>query len=537
VAVLPFANLSGNADLDHLARGIPAGLITRLAQVAGLEVLSRSETWGTAGKKLSPAALAKSLGVASLVEGELHGGENKLRVDVRLTDATSGVVLWSQGFSGSASDVFALQRQIAVRLTHVLAVPLSPAERRRMAKDPTTSLAAYSYDLRGEQALADATDEQGAELAASQFREALRRDPQFALAHAGLAEALVRVHQYRPEAALLEAADSHVHRALTLDPSLGPAQVALARVARAQGHPESAIKELKTVVSSLAQPDEAYRELAAAYGQMGDLEQAEAALRLAVSSASDYWLNWEKLGALLMRKGSYGEARKALERAAALAPEGINWPELNLATLELIQGHAKASLDAYQKAGALTGVTRDQRVASNVGTAYFYLGEFEKAERFYRRAIELNPNDFTFHRNLGDVLLRLSKRAAATEQYAAALDLVEKRLEQTPGDQSLLLAEAILAAKTDRCSESLATAAALEAKHPAVGEDARQLAEAYALCGKSDQALVAIKSALASGVEPESLAAEPEFESLRADPRFKKLVGRGKSSGSAPKAK
>ncbi len=537
VAVLPFANLSGNPDLEHLARGIPSGLITRLAQVAGLEVLSRSETWSAAGMKLPPARLAQKLGVASLVEGELRGDEKKLEVDIRLTDASSGVVLWSQGFSGSAGDIFALQREIAVRLTRVLAVPLSAAERQRMAKDPTTSLAAYSFDLRGEQSLADATDEQGAELAVSQFREALRRDPDFALAHAGLAEALVRLHQDRPEAALLEEADREAHRALKLDPALGPAHVALARVARAQGHPESAIKELKGVVSSLAQPDEAYRDLAVAYQQMGDLDQAEDALRLAVASAPDYWLDWEKLGGLLMRKGSYDEARASYERAGALAPEGVKWPELNLATLELFLGQFQASLNAYEQAGALSLTTRSAGVASNVGTAYFYLGDLDKAAEYYRRAVDLDPDNDALRRNLGDMLLRLRKKGEAAEQYRSALALVDKRLEQTPGDRALLLSKAVYAAKVGLCPEALATADGLEKEHAAVGEDARSLAEAYALCGKSDKALAAIRAAIASGVTPKSLAPEAEFESLRSDPRFQKLVGRGSSTGPGAKAR
>ncbi len=534
VAVLPFANLSGNPELDHLARGIPAGLINRLAQVAGLEVLSRLESWGSGDKKLPPERLARKLGVASLVEGQVHGEGDKLEVDVQLTDAGSGVVLWSESFAGSAAKIFDLQRQIALRLARVLAVPLSAAERRRMAKDPTSSLAAYSYDLRGEQSLADATDAQGLAIAATQFREALRRDPSFALAHAGLAETLVRLNQDRPDAALLEEANQHAHRALELDAALGPAQVALAQVARAQGHPESAIKELKNVVASLSEPDEAYRELASAYQQMGDLKQAEESLRLAIASASDYWLNWETLGSFLLRQGRYDEARQALEHAAALAPAGIKWPEQNLITIDLFRGHWQAAVDAFEKVG---GGTRDPTVASNMGTAYFYLGRFDKAESLYRRAVNLDPANFQVRRNLGDVLLRLGKKQAATEEYRTALDLVEKRLEQTPKDHSLLLWKALYAAKAASCPEALATASTLGKKSAVVGESARFLAETYALCGKTDQALAAIQAALASGITPQSLAPEPEFDSLRADPRFEKLVGPGAAGKPSAKAK
>ncbi len=531
VAVLPFANLTGTPDLDHLARGIPAGLISRLGQVSGLEVLGRSESWGAAEKSGSAEQLASRLGVASLVEGELHGGESDLRVDVKLTDGSTGLVVWSQGFTGTEKALFDLQRKIATSVVRVLAVPLSRAERRRMARNPTSSLAAYALDLRAEQSLARATDPQGVELASAQFREALRRDPSFALAHAGLAEALVRLHEGRPDVELLAEADRHAHRALELDPGLGLSHVALARVARAQGHPESAIEELRKVIPSLTQPDEAYRELAAAYGQMGDLKQKEDSLRLAISSAEDYWLNWEKLGAFLLRQGRYDEARSALERSAALAPEGVKWPELNLAVLELFQTHWRAAVEAFEKVG---GPTNDPLLAANMATAYFYLGRMKEAEALYRRAARLDPEDFKIQRNLGDVLQREGKHAAALSAYHEAQHLVEQRLEQTPGDAELRVWKAVYAAKAHRCPEALETAEALESELTPAGEDARALAQAYALCGAADRALGALEAAIESGIPPESIRQDDEFESLRKDARFQRLVG---AAGPSPTAR
>ncbi|HUP43338.1 MAG TPA: protein kinase, partial [Thermoanaerobaculia bacterium] len=434
VAVLPFVNMTGEADRDHLARGIPAGLITRLGQVSGLQVLSRSESWDVPVQGLTAVLLAKELGVASVVEGELHADADDLRVDVKLTDGPSGLVLWSEGFHGREEALFDLQRTIAGSLVRVLAVPLSAEERRRMARDPTGSLAAYAHHLRGEQLLAQVADFPSAERAAAQFREALRRDPALAPAEAGLAEALLRRFEERPNAALLEEADRHARRALALDPALGPARVALARVARARGRPGSAIEELQEVIPSLSQPDGAYRELAAAYEQMGDLEQAERSLRLAVSSGEESWLNWNRLGALLLRGGRYDEARQALQRAAELAPAGIYWPELNLATLELLQANWQAAVAAFE---ATRAPAHDPRLATNLGTAYFFLGRLEEAEALYRRAVRLAPSDPTFRRNLGDVLLRQGKGEAAREAFRAALERVRERLARTPGDTQL----------------------------------------------------------------------------------------------------
>ena len=521
IAVLPFANLTGDPAVNHLARGIPAGLITRLAEVSDLQVLSRSESWHLADETLPAALLAERLGVASLVEGELHADGGDLRAEVRLSDGPSGLVVWSGRFSGREDALFELQHTIAAGLVRVLAVPLSSAERRRMARDPTSSLAAYSSYLKGEQSLADATNPQRTAIAAHLFRDSLRRDPEFAPAHAGLAEALVQLHEQRPEAETLEEADRHVHRALELDPELGLARVALARVARAYGRPASAIEELQQVIPALAAPEEAYRELAAAYEQMGDLVHAERALLLAVSSGEESWLSWNRLGALYLRGGSYDEARRALQRAAELAPEGIHWPQLNLATLELFQANWQAAVDAFEAAEAPAS---DPRLAANLGTAYFFLGRLDDAEAQFRRAVRLDPEDHQARRNLGDLLLRQGDVGAARSAFRSALELVEKRLTQTPGDAQLRVFQAVYAAKAELCPQALATARDLELEREPVGEDARRLAQAYALCGAIDDALAVLEAGLESGLSPQFLREEDEFEALRDDPRFLRLV-------------
>ncbi|MFP3939698.1 MAG: protein kinase domain-containing protein [Thermoanaerobaculia bacterium] len=524
VAVLPFANLTGDSELDHLSRGIPAGLITRLAQVSGLQVLSRSEAWQTADRSAPPEVLARRLATGSLVEGELHAVGEKLRVEVKLTDGPSGLVLWSEAVEGSEAGLFELQREIAADLVRVLAVPLSDEERARLARDPTSSLVAYAGYLRGEHHLAQATDRQSVELAADHFRESLRLDPEFALAHAGLAEALVRLDEERTETGLLAEAERHARRAFEISPDLGPVRVALARVARAGGRPGKAVEELWEVIPALPQPDEAYRELSAAYEQMGDLSQAEHCLRLAVSSGEENWFNWNALGALLLRLGRHDEAREAFERASELVPERITWPAANLAVLEVLEANWEAAIAAFER---IEQPTRDPRLAANMGTAYFYLGRLDDAEALYRRAVRLDPGNPSQHRNLGDLLARQGRPGAARECYLDALELAERRLERTPGNRELRLSAAVYAAKADRCSRALSGAREVSADLEVVGLDAKTLAQVYAVCGAVDEAFAALDVAVESGVSPELIAEEDEFRALRGDSRFRRLLETG----------
>jgi TolB-like protein len=269
IAVLPFANLTGSPDQDYLSEGLSAGLISRLAEVSGVRVAGRSATWGGNAAKLTPRRLASQLGVSLFVEGEVQQSAEGLKVDVKLTDPDSGLVLWSRGFEGQAEELFVIQRDITRQLAAVLEVPLSSKEIRRLALDPTGSFKAYDFYLRGQQRLGDFTDERSIDTGIEMFRQAIRLDPEFALAHVGLSEALWWSYLLDSSGDKLVEAEKEVLRALDIDPGLPAALVELARVYRSTGRYSASIDELQKVLANHPKPDEAQRELAASYERVG----------------------------------------------------------------------------------------------------------------------------------------------------------------------------------------------------------------------------------------------------------------------------
>jgi serine/threonine-protein kinase len=522
IAVLPFANLTGDPSQDYVGEGLGAGLITQLSEVAGLSIVGRSETWSYRGKGLSARQLGKRLGVEAVLEGGLQPGEKGLRADVNLTDVRTGRILWSQSFVGERQRLFAFQKTIASGVTRFLSIPLSVRERRRMARNPTESGRAYDYYLQGQQFLEAVDKPRNADFARDLFRQAIRIDPQFALARVGLSEALWKIHRRDKDSAALAEAEREAETASTLDPELPAAQVALARVYRDTGRYAESIAELRRILANHPNPDRAQGELAFSYEEAGDLSAAEECLRSAIALRDDYWHHWNSLGAFLVKLTRYPEARSAFQRAAELAPEGTTWPLRNLASVRMLEGDFEGAIEAFEQFGEEPDTAK---LAGNIGTAYFFTHRLEEAERYYELAVRLDPRDPLKHGNLADLYLRQGRQDDARAEYRSALRLVEEALLDNPKSNSLRVRQALYSAKAGECQAASRLAAELQAELPQTGEFAHYRALVHAVCGQRIAALEALRVAIELGFSTELIREEDEFADLHKDPEFLDLVG------------
>ncbi len=520
LAILPFANLTGDPAQNYLGEGLSAGLLTQLAEASTIRVVGRAATWSQSG---SPAKLARELGVGSLVDGEVQRDGDGLVVDVHLTDVGTSLVLWSGRFEGVRDRLMSLQREIAEQLIAVLSIRLSQKELERMARDPTRSFEAYEYFMRGFERLESVRTSDDAKSAATFFRQALRLDHEFALAHAGLSEALWRQHLFEPTADLLIQAEESARQALAIDSALPTGQVALARVLRSRGRSADSIGQLQEALAHHPKPGEAYLELAASYEQTGDLESAEESLRAAVLLGDD-WFAGNALGMFLARHGRYEDSRAAFESAAAKAPSGLSQPQENLATLDLSQGRFDQAIAAFEQ---LPKPIREGRLASNIGTAYYYSSHKEKwqrAERYYKLAVELSPRRDLYRSNLADLYLELGREDEARKSYRIAWALVDEQLEANPESAQLLLRRAQYEAKGGECESAVRHAAALVLAPPQTAPKAYQLAKVFALCGENRAALDALTLAKRLGAPTDMIGQDREFRALATDPVFRQIV-------------
>ena len=232
IAVLPFENLSDDKGAAYFADGIQDEILTKLASIADLKVISRTSTAKYKSKPEDLKTVSQQLGVATVLEGSVQKASNKVRVNVQLIDARADSHLWAKSYDRDIKDVFAVESEVAQEIADSLQAKLSPAEATKLATAPTKDTAAYDLFLKGEfeQRVANSNlRPESFDQATVWYKEAIARDPNFALAIAQLAICRLRRHWLTDplsEAELMEAG-ALAKQALTLAPDLAEAHVAL----------------------------------------------------------------------------------------------------------------------------------------------------------------------------------------------------------------------------------------------------------------------------------------------------------------------
>ena len=232
VAVLPFKNLSGDADHDFFSDGTTEDVITALGRFSNLLVISKSATFPFKNSNASPSEIGRILNARYLLDGSIRRAGNRVRVGVTLTEPTTGRNVWSEKYDVEGDDIFTVQDNIAKRVVGAAAVSLTRVEQERVLAKPTSNLAAYGYVLRGRNAFSHDTRDSNDE-ASELFQRAIDLDPNYADAYAALGysyyEAVISGwSEFRTEE--LERAEALAQKALALDPATTRAYRLLAQL-------------------------------------------------------------------------------------------------------------------------------------------------------------------------------------------------------------------------------------------------------------------------------------------------------------------
>jgi TolB-like protein len=290
IAVLPFANLSGDPEQEYFADGLAEETLDRLGRVPGLKVIARSSSFGFKGEDADAQTIAQKLGVTTLLEGSVRRDGKRLRLSARLIDGRSGEQIWSGSFDRDMTDVFAVQAELAGAIVNAIA----PAAKGSPAEDsaaPTSDLDAYDLYLASKGQLVLRT-RPAIQKSVDLIEQSVRLDPDFARAQAQLANSLLFKALYFEDDGDQEAetlrrrAEAAVHKALALDPELSEAHGAYANLLRDTG-------------------------------RSGAEEQYKRALELNPNNAA----SWHDYSVYLSRiEGRQEDSRRATERALELDP-------------------------------------------------------------------------------------------------------------------------------------------------------------------------------------------------------------------------
>jgi len=231
IAVLPFDNLSRDPDNAYFAEGVQDEILTRLAKVADLKVISRTSTQRFKSAPDNLPQIAKQLGVMHILEGSVQKANDQVRVNVQLINALTDAHLWAETYDRKLTDIFAVESEIAKTIAETLQAKLTGSEMAAMAKAPTADSEAHELYLKGRFFWNKRT---GADFhkAIEYFNQAIAKDPNYALAYVGLADSYLLLGNYGAAAPRdsIPQAKAAVQKALELDPTLGAAYATLAKI-------------------------------------------------------------------------------------------------------------------------------------------------------------------------------------------------------------------------------------------------------------------------------------------------------------------
>src|SRR5262245_8434402 len=226
IAVLPLDNLSGDPEQEYFADGITDALITNLAQIRSLKVIARTSVMGYKGTRKRLTEIAKELNVDGIVEGALIRSGERVRVDAQLIEASTDRHFWAKTYERNISDVIALQNEVAQAITNEIQVKLTPEEQARLLRTESLDPQAHEFYVKGRYFWNKRT-EASVLKSIDYFQQAIQRDPNYAAAYAGMAEAYATRPDLSPEEQCLKARPM-ASVALQMDEGLAEAHNALA---------------------------------------------------------------------------------------------------------------------------------------------------------------------------------------------------------------------------------------------------------------------------------------------------------------------
>ena len=321
VAVLPIKNLTGDEGNDFLADGLTESLMTELSRVHGLKVISRASAFALKDAEAEPREIAGRLGVAHLLQGSLRRDGDVIRVEARLIDPASGVVLWNETYERELAGIITVQDGIACNVASELEAALC-GRRDHVPGRYAQNLKAYQAYMKGR----FHWYQRGVEplrRAVAEFEEALRHDPDYAPAYAGLAETYVvqESNGYEPTGVALPKAVANAERASRLDPDLPGAYTALGLARYLERNYDESERMYRRAVEVNPNYATAWQWRAALFSMQGRLSESESSLRRALElDPLSVPINFA-LGDVYFYRGDYGRVLEQAERILSLSPE------------------------------------------------------------------------------------------------------------------------------------------------------------------------------------------------------------------------
>jgi serine/threonine protein kinase/tetratricopeptide (TPR) repeat protein len=519
VAVLPMRVLGDQNSLGYVAEGVVEELSAKLFQLHDMHTASTAEV-----QKVRPSnslnEVARQLGVNLVVSGTIQGSGDKLRITASLEDVAGGRRVWTQEFSGVKQDLLTLEDQIYTGLVEALALKPTSEESARATPHPTENIEAYDLYLKGRSAMRSQQDVKNIQSAVGLYEQALKKDPNFALAYAGVADASLVMYHEKKDSFWSQKALAAAQQAERLNDNLPEVHFSLGNVYTASGKGAEAVSELKRALQLAPNSDDGYRGLGKAYLTLGQKDLALQAYQKAIDLNPYYWVNYNSAGQAYANLGEYDKALAAFQRIIELEPDN-SFGYLNTGAIYFQQGKYEQCIPFFQKS---LQIRPHPNAYSNLGTAFFYLKRYADAVPMFEKAVEMNQNDPALMGNLGDAYRWFNQLDKANATYDRAIALAFKQLQVNPRDASVLDGLGVWYAKKGNAIQALDFMRRARAVSPDDLTIIYDQAQVFAITGRTAEALKALREALQKGYSLEQARSDPELAALQKTPEFGKLV-------------
>jgi len=540
IAVLPFANFSNDPANEYFADGIQDDVLTNLAKISALKVISRTSVLPYRGQTHNIREIGKALNVATVLEGSVRREGKRVRINVQLIDASNDRHLWAQIYDRELTDMFAVQSDLAREIAGALKATLAPEEEQRIVRKPTENGDAYLLYQEAHE-IFNRPDRHHDDLARVEelYERAIRLDPNFALAQARLSHVESWMfYAIEPLPARAQKARTAAEAALRLQPDLAESHLAMGYVHYYVDHDyNAALNEFAIARAGLPNDPGIFRAMAAIQRRQGKWQESSASYAKAVSLDPTDPILLENMGMNYLSVRDYTTAARIFDRALKAAPETFTIRELRTR----VDFYSKGDLRPMQTLLASQPENIDPN--GTITLARYNLKMYERKFDELIAILDRSPAE----KSRGETSAPISKaflkatvykakndEANARTNYEEARDKAEKAVQESPDDGPRHALLGLIYAGLGRCDEAKAEAKRAvdllpESKDAFDGPIlAISRARIHMLCGDLDTAFALIERSLQTpaGITIPELKLDPVWDGLRSDPRLQSLLAK-----------
>jgi serine/threonine protein kinase/tetratricopeptide (TPR) repeat protein len=520
IAVLPFDNIGNDQANAVVAEGLMDSLTSQLSNLdVGQQSLWVVPASVVRSRKVDdPTAALRELGATLVVKGSIQRQGQDVHLMVNLINTKTLRQVGSASFEDRAGDIANLQGEAVAKLARLMGIAITPEMLK--ATGGKVNPAAYESYLKGLGYLQRYDKPGNLDSAITELNDAVKADPQFAVAYAELANAYRMRYGLDPSPKWIEEAAANASRAAQIDSHVPAVYVTLARTHALQAKFDVALQEFQQALQLDPHSADALEGLAGTYERMGRLADAESTFKKAVVLRPDFWDGYNSLGLFYSRRGKYADAIAQFQRVIELTPD--NAPAyFNLAGVYLDMGDPKQLSAAEQALKRSIELSPSYPAYANLGLLYYNEKRYADSAAATEKSLTFNENDYRVWSNLLAAYEWLKEEDKAAVARERELKLVEQAVKDQPQDATAQseLADLYAAQKMrDKALVRIQTALALSPDDPRVLVN---VGDAYENLGDRPNAVRFVERALGKGYPLDDLKSDPGLQNVLSDPNFR----------------